>query len=112
MYSNLHPSVVTPVNKEQLISSVATISCNVRGLTRRLDAVKWIKSDDSLIESGNDGYTITEGVFIRGGYQVTTLTVPGPLNNRDTVYRCLLTSREHGLVDKATDVILKVFCKL
>ena len=105
-----YTSAVNAVNKEQLVSTVARISCWVSGLTRQLDGVKWTKSDGSTITSNQDGYTITEGVFLRGS-RVTTLIVDGRLNTQDTTYTCLLSSREHGLVDKGRDVSLKVFCE-
>jgi len=84
----------------------------VIGLTKKLDGVKWTKSDDSVITSGADNFIIDTG---DGNFnvdtQTTTLTVPTDQNNIDTTYNCLITSNEHGETDKKTVVNLKVFSK-
>ena len=104
-------SEVTAVNKEQMTGTVATISCIVAGLTRKLDEVKWTKSDNPDITSGQDGYTINVGTF-SGDSQTTTLTVAADQNIQDTTYNCVITSNEHDEMDKSTYVNLNVFCKL
>ena len=87
-------SEVTAVNKEQLTGTVATISCIVAGLTRKLDEVKWTKSDNTDITSSQDGYTIDVGTFSKDSL-TTTLTIPADQNNQDTTYNCVITSNEH-----------------
>ena len=103
-------SVITAVQKEQILGTVATISCTITGLRKKLDEVKWTKSDDSQIISGQSGFTIADGGFT-GDSQITTLTVDADQNNIDTSYNCLITSNEHAETEKSTAVILKVFSK-
>ena len=102
--------MVTTVNKEQLAGTEAVISCTVKGLTKQLQTVKWTKSDNSPVISGQDGLTIDSGTFSVSS-QTTTLTVAGPQNNLDTTYNCVITAHEHGFVDKSTTINLKVFSK-
>ena len=99
------------MGKEQLTGTVATIPCIVAGLTRKLDEVKWTKSDNPDITSGQDGYTINVGTF-SGDSQTTTLTVTADQNIQDTTYNCVITSNEHDEMDKSTYVNLRIFCKL
>ena len=101
-------SEVTAVNKEQMTGTVATISCIVAGLTRKLDIVKWTKSDNTKITPGQDGYIIDVGTFSEHS-QTTTLTVTGEQNTQDTTYNCVITSNEHNVEDMSTPVNLKVF---
>ena len=102
--------MVTAAHKEQLLGTTATISCIVTGLTKELDRVKWTKSDNSQITSGQGGFTIANGGF-SGDSQTTTLTVDAKQNNVNTSYNCLITSNEHAETDKSTAVTLKVFSK-
>ena len=104
-------SAVTAVNKEQLTGTIATISCIVSGLTKKLDGVKWKKSDDTDITSGQGGYTTDDGNF-NNGSQTTTLTVGPSVNTKDDTYSCLITSIEHGVTEKSTSVNSAVFGKL
>ena len=96
------------MNREQLTGTVATISCILAGLTRKLDIVKWTKSDNTEITPGQDGYTIDVGTF-SGDSQTTTLTVGADQNTKDTTYNCVITSDEHAVKDMSTPVNLKVF---
>ena len=104
-------SEVTADNKEQLTGTAATISCIVSGLTRQLEKVKWTKSDNTDITSGQDGYIIDVATFSEHS-QTTTLTVTADQNIQDTTYNCVITSNEHDEMDKSTYVNLNVFCKL
>ena len=88
----------------------AKISCIVTSLTKALDDVKWTKSDDALISSGINGFIIEEGT-LSDDTQTTVLTVLGSENSQDTVYKCLVTSREHGKVDEVTTATVEVFGK-
>ncbi|KAL5247349.1 hypothetical protein ACHWQZ_G019273 [Mnemiopsis leidyi] len=99
---------VAAVNQEQLEATEAKISCTVSGLTKALDDVKWTKSDDTPITSGEDDFVIADGT-LSGNSQTTILTVPGSANTLDTTYKCLITSTEHGKTDDSTSVSLKVF---
>ena len=103
-------SEVTAVSKEQMTGTVATISCIVAGLTKNLDKVKWTKSDNTDITSGQDGYTIDVGTF-KVDSQTTTLTVAAHQNNQDASYNCVITSNELDARNKTTAVSLKVFSK-
>ena len=105
-------SEITPVNKEQLTGTVATISCIVTGLTKVLDEVKWTKQDNTIITSGQGGYTIVKGNLVDGNSQTTTLRVDESQNNVDTTYNCLVTSHEHSVADKSTMVPLNVYCEI
>ena len=100
--------MTTAVNREQLTGTVATISCIVSGLTRELDEVKWTKSDNTDITSGQDGYTIDVGTFSEHS-QTTTLTITAEQNTQDTTYNCVITSNEHNVEHMSTPVNLKVF---
>ena len=100
----------TAVHKEQLSGTDARISCKITGLTRQLDDVKWTKSDNSAIMSGQDGYIVDKGDFSDGS-QTTTLTVPAAQNEADSTYRCLITAAEWVVKDRSTVVMLNVFSK-
>ena len=76
-----------------------------------LDEVKWTKQDNTIITSGQGGYTIVKGNLVDGNSQTTTLTVDDSRNNVDTTYNCLITSHEHNAMDKSTLVTLNVFSK-
>ena len=93
-----------------MTGTVATISCIVAGLTRQLDEVKWTKSDNTAITSGQDGYAIDVGTFSSGS-QTTTLTVAADQNTQDSTFNCVITSNEHSVTDKSSPVNLIVFSK-
>jgi uncharacterized membrane protein len=76
-----------------------------------LDEVKWTKQDNTIITSGQDGYTIVKGYLVDGNSQTTTLRVDQSQNNVDTTYNCLITSHEHNTTDKSTVVTLNVLSK-
>ena len=76
-----------------------------------LDEVKWTKQDNTIIRSGQGGYTIVKGNLVYGISQTTTLTVDDSRNNVDTTYNCLITAHEHNAMDKNTVVTLSVFSK-
>ena len=101
---------MTAVNQEQLQATEAKISCTVSGLTKALDEVKWTKSDDTPITSGEDDFVIDKGT-LSGNSQTTILTIPAAANTLDTTYKCLISSTEHGKTDDSTTVSLKVFSK-
>ena len=103
--------MVNPVHREQLTGTEAKISCIVAGLTRKLDKVKWTKSDNTDITSGQDGYTIDVRTF-SGDSQTTTLTVAADQNTQDATYNCVITSNEHAVKNKSKTINLKVFSKL
>ena len=104
--------MVEAVDKEQLTGTVATLSCTVTGLTQKLDGVKWTKSDNAEITSGADNFIIDTGSgSFSDGTQTTTLTVPGAQTDQDKIYKCLVTSDEHGGTEESRDVNLKVFSK-
>ena len=94
-------------------NSRAVISCKVTGLTKKLDSVKWTRSDNSLITSGGeDGFIIDTGsTSFSGDSQTTTLTVPASQTDVDKTYNCVTTSNEHGVIENSTIVNLKVFCE-
>ena len=74
--------------------------------------MEWKKSDSTTITSGGaDSFTIDEGSFSDDGSQTTTLTVPVPQTDQDKIYKCILTSVEHGGAEQSKDVNLKVFSK-
>ena len=102
--------MVNPVHREQLTGTETEISCIVSELTRDLEEVKWTKSDNTDITSGQDGYTIDVGT-LSGDSQTTTLTVAADQNTEDTTYSCVITSNEHAVKNKSTTVNLKVFSK-
>ena len=101
---------MTAGNREQLTGTIAKLSCIVGGLSRPLDKVRWTKSDNTDIRSGQDGYIIDIGTF-KSGSQTTTLTVNSHQNNLDTTYNCVITSDEHDETDMSTTVNLNVFSK-
>jgi hypothetical protein len=76
-----------------------------------LDEVKWTKQDNTIITSGQGGYTIVKGNLGDGNSQTATLTVDESQNSVDTTYDCLVTSHEHNATDKSTLVTLHVFSK-
>ena len=100
--------MITVVNREQLAGTDATISCIVSRLPRELDEVKWTKSDNTDITSGQDGYIIDVGTF-SGDSQTTTLTVIADQNTQDRTYNCVITSGEHDAKDESTAVTIKFF---
>ena len=98
------------VNQEQLKDTEAKISCTVSGLTKALDEVKWTKSDDTPITSGEDDFVIDKGT-LSGNSQTTILTIPAAANTADATYNCLITSDEHGKDGESTSVRSNVFSK-
>jgi len=72
--------------------------------------VEWKKSDSTTITSGVADFTIDKGSFSDGS-QTTTLTVPVGQTDQDKIYKCILTSVEHGVTEQSTNVNLKVFSK-
>jgi len=74
--------------------------------------VVWKKSDSTTITSGGaDSFTIDEGSLSGDGSQTTTLTVPVAETDQDKIYKCIVTSVEHGGEEQSEDVNLKVFSK-
>ena len=74
--------------------------------------MEWKKSDSTTITSGGaDSFTIDEGSLSGDGSQTTTLTVPVAETDQDKIYKCIVTSVEHGGEEQSEDVNLKVFSK-
>ena len=93
------------------VATNATISCNVTGITRLLDDIKWMKGAIAINNTVSN-YQVNDGTYDLSTFsQTTTLTVLGPANDVDTMYKCLITSNEWGITDRETDVSLNVFCK-
>ena len=95
------------------MSSQATISCVISGLTKQLDTFLWEKpSDAGAITHDVDGYEIDKGSYNSGSYsQTTVLTIPADKNTADSVYTCVITSNEHAVSAARTDVHSNVFSK-
>ena len=99
------------MNQQQLKGTEAKISCIVNRPKKELDGVKWTKSDNSTIISGNNGFIIEAGT-LSGYNQTTVLTVPAAANTEDTTYNCLITAYEYGkVIEERSSVSLKVFSK-
>ena len=93
------------------ISTEATISCVVTGITQQLDAVVWTKGGtDVTTLSEDNSYVVSAGTY-GSNSQTTTLTVKAAVNTADSTYTCVITSNEHQETNKATIVTLNVFCK-
>ena len=104
--------MVTAGNKEVLSETDAEISCEVTGLTKQLQTVKWKKSNGDDVTTGVDGYTSKEGTF-GGGSQTTTLSVASTQNNADANYSCLITPADQDdATEVSTPVKLNVFSEL
>ena len=73
--------------------------------------MQWKKADSSTITSGVAEFTIDEGSLSDDGSQTTTLTVPVAETDKDKIYKCVVTSVEHGGAEQSKDVNLKVFSK-
>ena len=73
--------------------------------------MQWVKADGSTITSGLADFTIDEGSLSGDGSQTTTLTVPVAETDTDKIYKCVVTSVEHGGAEQSKDVNLKVFSK-
>ena len=73
--------------------------------------MQWVKADGSTITSGLADFTIDEGSLSGDGSQTTTLTVPVAETDTDKIYKCIVTSVEHGGAEQSKDVNLKVFSK-
>ena len=100
-----------PINIEVEISTEATISCVVTGITQQLDAVVWTKGGaDVTTLSEDNSYVVSAGTY-GSNSQTTTLTVKAAVNTADSTYTCVITSNEHQETNKATIVTLNVFCK-
>ena len=81
-------------------------------MTKKLDTVQWKKAaDSSTITTGVGVFTIDEGDISDDGSQTTTLTVPVAETDTDKIYKCVVTSVEHGGAEQSKDVHLKVFSK-
>ena len=106
-------------HSEVLKDTVATLSCEVTGLTKVLDAVTWEKPNSGgVITHDTGGYKIDVGTYQKGSNsQTTTLTIPAAANANvaDSVYTCVIRSDEHGKTAESpekTNVNLNVFSKL
>ena len=73
--------------------------------------MQWKKADSSTITSGVADFTIDEGSLSGDGSQTTSLTVPVAETDQDKIYKCIVTSVEHGGEEQSEDVNLKVFSK-
>ena len=73
--------------------------------------MQWKKADSSTITSGVAEFTIDVGSLSDDGSQTTTLTVPVAETDTDKIYKCVVTSVEHGGAEQSKDVNLKVFSK-
>ena len=105
-------SEVETKDSEVLKDTQASISCVVKGLTKKLDAVTWEKPGGVGITHNVDGFLIVEGTFDVGTKsQTTVLTIPAAQNTADSVYTCVITSAEHGQSSHKTDVNSNVFSK-
>ena len=103
--------VVTAVNKEVLIGTLAEISCKVWGLTAALQTVKWEKSDGTDVTSGVPGYISNDGIFDDGS-QTATLAVAGEVSTVDSTYNCVITpSTQDNATEVSTEVTLNIFSK-
>ena len=106
-------SEVEAQHSEVMKDTEATISCVVSGLTKKLDAVAWQKSDGAAITHDQDGYKIVDGAYDSDkNSQTTVLTVPKTANAADTVYSCVITSNEHKKSAEKTAVNLNTFSEL
>ena len=84
----------------------------VKGLTKQLDTVAWQKPGDVLINDGDNGYGIAVGSWDSGtNTQTTILTIPAAENTADKIYTCVVTSNEHGITERKTNVNSNVFSK-
>ena len=113
LHSDLFISAVEAKHSEVLNGTQAKISCVVTGLTKKLDAVTWEKSDSGgAITHGTDGYQIDMGTYQdESNSQTTILTIPDASNRADAVFSCVITSNEHGKSDEKTAVNSDVFSK-
>ena len=100
-------------HSEVLKDTQTTISCVVSGLTKKLDAVTWEKSNSGgAITDGTDGYQIDVGAYQDGSNsQTSILTIPAAENGADAAFTCLITSYEHGKSADRTIVNSNVFSK-
>ena len=104
-------SGVQPINKEVEISTEATVSCVVTGITQQLDTVVWTKDGTDVTTLTEDNsYVVSAGTY-GSNSQTTTLTVKAKVNTADSKYTCVITSNEHQVTDKGTMAMLNIFCK-
>ena len=98
MVTKFVTSGVTAKGSEVFDDTQATISCEVTGLTKQLEAVTWEKpSSGGVITDNTDGYLIDVGTYDSGSNtQTTILTIPNSANGADAVYTCIIESVEHG----------------
>jgi hypothetical protein len=107
-------SGVTAKGSEVFDDTQATISCEVTGLTKQLEAVTWQKPNSGGgITHDTEGYLIDVGTYDSdSNTQTTILTIPGSANGADAVYTCIIESVEHGKpsgAEETTDVNSNVF---
>ena len=104
-------SGVQPINKEVEISTEATVSCVVTGITQQLDTVVWTKDGTDVTTLTEDNsYVVSAGTY-GSNSQTTTLTVKAGVNTVDSTYTCVITSNEYQETNKETLVSLNVFGK-
>ena len=106
-------SAVEAKHSEVLKDKQTTISCVVTGVTKKLDAVTWEKSDSGgAITDGTDGYQIDVGTYQdESNSQTTILTIPAAKNRADAAFSCVITSNEHGKSDEKTAINSDVLSK-
>ena len=107
-------SAVEAKGSEVIKGADATISCVVKGLTKKLDKVTWEKptSGGVIANDNTDGYKIEEGTYNSDdNSQTTILTIPKTINTADATYTCVIKSDEHGKTAHKENVISNVFSK-
>ena len=101
---------VQAVNKEVEVNTMATISCDISGITKQLDSVVWTKDGTDVKTLSADNYVVSPGTYDSNS-QTTTLTVKAAANTADSTYTCAITSNEWLVTNQLTNVLLDVFGK-
>ena len=88
----------------------ATVSCDISGITRQLDAVVWRKDGTDVTSLSGSNYVVSAGTY-GSNSQTTTLTVKAVVNTADSTYTCFIASSEWLVTNRQTNVLLNVFGK-
>ena len=88
-----------------VVSTTATVSCTVAGITTAAAGIKWYDSAGStVLNTDTNKYTVVDGIINGSNEQTTTLTVIGGVAT-DTAYKCEIGGTKY-------DASINVYSKL
>ncbi|XP_063681951.1 uncharacterized protein LOC134816881 [Bolinopsis microptera] len=98
---------VITLNAKSLTGTETKLTCEILGLTRKLESLRWTTSRGADITNNVLGYSTDAPGYFNGTSQTTTLKIAAEQNDGSTSYNCVVASYEHGVKELSTAVIFK-----